>query len=221
MGTKKTDSEIQQDVIRELKWDTRVDETDVGIEVDRGVVTLTGTVDNWAKKLAAQEAAHRVAGVLDVANDIQIKPPGTGKRNDTEIAQAVRTALEWDVFVPHAKIQSTVTDGGVTLTGTVDYYTQRADAERAIRNLEGVRWVANRIEVRGPQVAPTAVRKSIEEALERHAERAAGKIDLAIQNGKVTLSGTARSWVERSAIVGAAMATPGVTSVDDQIRVQP
>jgi osmotically-inducible protein OsmY len=219
MGTR-TDSQIQQDVIKELRWDTRVEETDVGVEVHRGTVTLTGTVDSWPKKLAAQEAAHRVSGVLDVANDIQIRPAGIGTPNDTEIAQSVRKSLEWDVMVPDTKIQSTVADGGVTLTGTVDYYTQRTDAEHAVRNLKGVRWVVNRIQVGGPKIAESAVRQSIEDALERHAERAADKIKLDIQDGKVTLTGTAQSWRERMAIIGAATATPGVVAVEDHIRVQ-
>src|SRR5690242_16211778 len=113
------DPEIQQAVIRELRWDTRVDETDVGVEVDNGVVTLTGTVDTYQKRMAAQQAAHRVSGVLDVANDIRVHIPGTGARTDTEIAQAVRGALEWHTDVPHEHIRSTVMDGQVTLEGHV------------------------------------------------------------------------------------------------------
>src|SRR5262245_26051214 len=105
---KKSDSQIQQEVLQELKWDTRVEETEVGVEVDQGVVTLTGTVSSYAKRLAAQEAAHRVIGVLDVANDIQVKVPGGLTRTDTEIAQAVRRALEWDIWVPDGRIQSTI-----------------------------------------------------------------------------------------------------------------
>src|SRR6266542_2713292 len=130
----KTDSEIQQAVLEELKWDTRVEETDVGVEVDSGVVTLTGTVNSYAKRMAAQEAAHRVGGVLDVANDIQVRVPSMLERTDTEIALAVRRALEWDVQVPDRSIQSTVSDGIVTLEGSVDFWHQREDAERAVRN---------------------------------------------------------------------------------------
>src|ERR1700675_3922900 len=112
---KKTDTQIHHDVLEELKWDSRVDETEVGLQVASGVVTLTGTVTSWAKRVAAQEAAHRVIGVLDVANDLRVKVPGGLTRTDTEIAQAVRRALEWDVFVPEEKITSTVADGFVTL----------------------------------------------------------------------------------------------------------
>ena len=99
---KKTDSEIQQDVARELSWDTRVSPTEVGVQVSKGVVTLSGTVDSWAKVRAAEKAAHRVVGVLDVANDLSVKLPGTASKTDTEIAQAVRHALEWDALVPES-----------------------------------------------------------------------------------------------------------------------
>lgn len=218
---KKTDPEIQQDVLRELKWDTRVEETEVGVEVDKGVVTLTGTVESWAKRNAAQQAAHRVVGVLDVANDLQVRPPGSAGRTDTEIAQAVRQALEWDVFVPHKQIQSTVSNGAVTLEGDVEYWNQRSDAERVVRNLEGVVMVSNRIEVRPPRVSVPAVRLAIEAALERHVAREAKRMTVEVQDGSVTLSGSVRSWAEREAAVGAARGTPGVRKVESHLRIDP
>jgi osmotically-inducible protein OsmY len=218
---KKMDAEVQQDVIRELKWDSRVDETDVGVEVDNGIITLTGTVSSWGKRIAAEEAAHRVRGVLDVANDIIVKVPGTGGRTDTEIAQAVRNALVWDVFVPDTRIQSTVSDGVVTLKGDVDSWIQRDDADRVVRNLAGVRGMRNDIVVKPPKVAASEVRKSIENALDRQAEREAERIRLEVLDGKVTLFGTVHSWTERQAVVGAAKGTPGVRSVEDKLRIEP
>lgn len=218
---KKTDSEIQQAVLRELKWDTRVDETDVGVEVDAGVVTLTGTVSSFAKRMAAHEAAHRVDGVLDVANDVQVKLPGSAGRTDTDIARAVRHALEWDVFVPDTRIRSTVSDGWVTLEGQVDYWNQRADAARAIRNLAGVRGVSNEIEIQPPKVIPYDVRKAIEGALERQAKREAQRINLDVRDGRVSLSGVVHSWAEKEAVVGAATGTLGVRDVEDHLRIQP
>ena len=218
---KKTDSEIQQAVLQELKWDTRVEETDVGVEVDAGVVTLTGTVSSWAKRLAAQEAAHRVAGVLDVANDIQVKMSGDLRRTDTDIAHAVRHALEWNVFVPEEHIRSTVADGWVTLEGTVDYWSQREDADEAVRRLAGVRGVTNKIEVTPPKVLPADVRAAIENALERQAEREARRIDLTVQDDRVSLSGVVHSWTEREAVVGAAKGTRGVRNVEDHLRIAP
>ncbi|HZM52869.1 MAG TPA: BON domain-containing protein [Vicinamibacteria bacterium] len=144
----KTDSEIQQDVLQEMKGDTRVEETDVGVEVDGGIVTLSGTVSSWGKRHAAAEAAHRVRGVLDVANNIVVKLPGTPGRTDTEVAHAVRNALAWDVFVPDTQIRSTVSDGVVMLDGEVDTWAQAEDAEKAVRNLAGVRAVTSLISVK-------------------------------------------------------------------------
>lgn len=217
----KTDSEVQQDVLVEIKWDTRVEETDVGVEVDEGVVTLSGTVSSWGKRHAAAEAAHRVRGVLDVANDIAVKPPGTPGRTDTEIAHAVRNALVWDVFVPDTRLRSTVTAGEVTLQGDVDTWAQHEDAARAVRNLSGVRGVVNLIEVKAPKVDAAKVRKSIEDALERQAEREAKHVWLEVQDGDVKVLGTVRSWAERQAVIGAAKGTPGVRRVKDTLRIEP
>src|ERR1700693_2062222 len=169
----KTDAQIHHDVLEELKWDSRVDETEVGVQVASGVVTLTGTVTSWAKRVAAQDAVRRVIGVLDVANDIEVKVPGGLARTDTEIAQAVRRTLEWEVFVPEQKITSTVTDGWVTLEGTVERWSQRDDAERAVRNLTGVKIVVNKITVTPAKPVTGDVQKAIEQALERRAERKA------------------------------------------------
>jgi osmotically-inducible protein OsmY len=144
----KTDSELKIDVTRELAWDIRIDETAIGVSAHHGVVTLNGTVGSWADKRAAEDAAHRVAGVLDVANDIEIKPSWSTTRTDADIAEAVRIALASDRFVPDHLIRSTVADeGAVTLTGTVSTLAQRDEAERVVRNLEGVRHVLDQITV--------------------------------------------------------------------------
>jgi osmotically-inducible protein OsmY len=198
-----------------------VEETDVGVEVDDGVVTLTGSVSSYAKRLAAQEAAHRVRGVQDVANDIQVHIPGSMVRNDTEIAQAVRRALEWDVLVAEEHVQTTVSKGVVTLDGNVDHYRQKEDAEWAIRNLAGVTHVINRIIVRVPSVKPDKIKESIEQALERRAERAAKRVYISVEDGKVVLSGTVDSFAEKQAIHGAARFAPGVESIEDNLRIDP
>jgi osmotically-inducible protein OsmY len=216
----KTDSQIQQDVLHELKWDTRVEETDVGVEVDRAVVTLTGTVSSYAKRIAAQEAAHRVAGVLDVVNDIKVHPPGSLERTDTEIAQAVRHALEWDVVVPDTQIRTTVSGGWVTLLGEVGTWHEHDTAERAVRNLAGVRGVTNQIKVSLPHVKTETIREEIEQALERRAERHAKNIQIEIRDGIVKMTGPVHSWAEREAVISAARYTPGVVSVEDHLRLE-
>ncbi|HYQ46590.1 MAG TPA: BON domain-containing protein [Polyangiaceae bacterium] len=218
----RTDAEIKQAVLHELKWDTHVDDAHVAVGVDQGVVTLTGRVPSWAQRVAAQKAAHRIAGVLDVANDLLVRPQATLGHSDTEIAQAVRSALKWSVFVPDTRITSTVSDGRVTLEGEVDYLAQREDAEKAVRNLAGVCGVINAVQVIPPRaVAPSDVRSAIAAALERRTEREVGRIHLDVQDGRVTVSGTVHTWAEHETVLGAAKGTPGVRSIDDQLRIEP
>ena len=218
---RKSDAQFQAEVLQELRWDTRIKETDVGVEVDRGIVTLTGTVDSWAARVAAQEAAHRVAGVLDVANDLHVKLPTSTERTDTDIARAVRGALEWDVLVPDPRLRSTVSNGIVTLEGTVDYWKEHDDAARAVRNLAGVRAVRNLIAVdpRASDLTPEGVRHAIEAALERHLSRAASHVNIVIRDGTILLTGEVPSWPEHAAILGAVRGTPGVAAVDDQLHI--
>ncbi|HWO00816.1 MAG TPA: BON domain-containing protein [Blastocatellia bacterium] len=217
----KSDSQIQQEVLRELKWDTRVEETEVGVTVERGIVTLTGTLASYAKKLAAQEAAHRVFGVLDVANDIQVRVPGSMGRTDTEIAHAVRNALEWDVWVDQNRIESTVSNGLVTLEGVVEVLRQRDDVERVIRRLAGVRDVTNRIQVKPASINAEDVREAIEQALERGAEREARHIKVDVHDSVVKVSGPVRSWAEKRAILGVVSHAPGVRVVEEHLFVNP
>jgi osmotically-inducible protein OsmY len=217
----RTDAEIQQDVARELDWDSHVSPTEVGVQVKHGVVTLSGNVDSWAKVRAAREAAHRVAGVLDVANDLMVRLPGEGGRSDTDVALAVRRALEWDVTVPEKEIRSTVSRGVVTLEGTVRTGAQRIDAERAIERLVGVTEVVNRLEINPAEKAdPVAVRSAVESALERHAAREASQIDIAVSDGIVTVRGYVEGIREREAVLGAIRGTRGVRSVSDQLQVR-
>jgi osmotically-inducible protein OsmY len=219
MASKKSDVQLQQDVLNELKWDTRVDANDIGVTVHGGVVTLTGTVSSWAKKLTAADAVHRVAGVLDVANDLTVKVTDGVGHSDPELAAAVRHALKWDVFVPDDAIQSTVSNGTVTLLGQVELASQRDDAARAVANLAGVHRVENRITVEQRGVSTAEIRTAIQAALERHADREASRIQIEVEGGRVTLKGAVDSWEDRQAIVGAAVGTRGVNRVIDQIRV--
>jgi osmotically-inducible protein OsmY len=219
----KSDSAIQEEVLRELRWDPRLGEAEVGVEVDRGIVTLTGTVESWPKRLAAQEAAHRVVGVRDVANDVEVRLPGGSQPSDTEIARNVRRALEWDVLVPHERIQSTVSKGIVTLQGMVESWTQREDATRAVQNLIGVRGVADHMTVAPTtRVEPEKVRLAIENALERRAEREAKRIQVEVTGaGTVKLVGRVRSWDEKRATLAAARFTRGVRAVEDALQIEP
>jgi osmotically-inducible protein OsmY len=220
MTTARTDSELQKSVIQELAWDHRIDETAIGVSAHRGVVTLNGVVGSWAEKRAAEDAAHRVAGVLDLANDIEIKPAWSTRRSDADIAAAVRHALERDVFVPERRIQSTVCDGGhVTLTGAVATLQQRDDAERAVSSLDGIRLVTDLIAIDAPRVAAGELRLSIQAALERHVAREAERIAIDVDDHTVVLSGEVASWRERQAVIGAARGTPGVQRIEDRLQI--
>jgi osmotically-inducible protein OsmY len=216
----RSDARTQLEVIRELKWDGRVEETDIGVEVDNGVVTLTGTVSSYAKAFAAQEAAHRVDGVLDVANEIQVRLPGHPRQTNTELARAVREALKADVKVPDAGITSTVSRGWVTLQGTVEFSDQRHEAERAIRRLPGVGGVTNDIAVTTAELDPDLLRGAIERVLDDTPGDEAGSIKVTIDEGAVTLTGIVLSAREKQAVVEAATGAQGVRSVRDQLRIE-
>ena len=217
-----TDLRLQDHVQQELRWDSRLDAADIGVAIQDGVVTLSGTVKTFAESKAAQEAAFRVFGVRDVANDIHVRVPGSLTRTDAEIARAVRAALEWDITVPSDRIRSSVTEGVVTLIGTVEDWHQIAAAERAVSNLAGVQDVVGELRVHTSPIESAVVQAQIEEALARRAEREAKRIAVSVHDdGTVTLTGTVRSWAEKEAVLGAARGTHGVRIVADHLRLEP
>ncbi|HVZ72874.1 MAG TPA: BON domain-containing protein [Polyangia bacterium] len=219
---KKTDQDIQSDVVKELAWDTRLSTTEIGVLVKHGVVTLTGTVDAWAKVGAAEAAAHRVVGVLDVANELAVELPGSAHRTDADVAEAVRHAIEWDTLVPNELIRSTVSHGVVTLEGTVPYWSQRYDSERAVERLAGVSRVVNRIEVEPKdEVDLQDARRAVAKALELHAHREAARIDLQADERVVDVRGVVHTWREHAAVLGAVRGTRGVRQVHDHLVVRP
>ena len=218
---RKTDAEVRQAILHELQSDGRVADQGVNVQVDGGIVTLTGEVNSWGVRQAALDCARRVGGVLDVANDIRVRPANGEQRSDTQIARAVRDTLEWDVFIPDEQIRSSVTAGRVTLEGQVERYSQRDDAENAVRDLAGVTGVINQIRVVPPPVAAADLRKAIQAALQRQAERESNAIELDVENGHVALRGVVRSWREREAVLGAVKGTPGVRNIEHTIRVDP
>jgi osmotically-inducible protein OsmY len=215
-----TDFELRQHVQQALEWEPSVDASDIGVAVDDGVVTLRGNVKSYAERHNAESAVLRVYGVKALANDLVVKLTTANERTDTEIAHDAALALQLDCVVPHDRVTATVTNGWVTLTGTVDAYYQSAAAERAIRNLAGVKGVLNNVTIHVP-VSAENIREKIEAALRRSAEVDASHITVATHDGTVTLGGRVRSWAERLEAERAAWAAPGVRHVEDRIAVAP
>ena len=216
-------SMLLQHVQNALNWEPSIDTSDVVISVDEGVVTLRGNVASYVEKMSAQRVALRVYGVRGVANDLIVRLVSGYERTDTDIAQAAVSALKWHTVVPPERVTVSVSNGWVTLNGTLDYYYQSAAAERAVRELVGVRGVSNAVLLQAPAtpVSTSDVAAKIEAAFRRSAAVDARRIHVTAHDGTVTLSGNVRSWAERQEAERAAWAAPGVTRVDDRLAVVP
>ena len=216
----KSDSEIRDDVIEELRWEPRISDPDaVGVAVRDGAVTLTGSVPSYAEKLAAAQAAERVYGVKAVANDLNVKLPGT-PRDDADIATAIAHVLEWNVQIPEGKVHARVQDGWVTLVGEVEHDYQRREVERMVRHVRGVVGVTDNVTVKPPP-EPEAVKERIEETFKREAEIDARHIRVEITDHTAQLYGHVHSLQEARAARAAAAAAPGVAAVDSHLLVSP
>jgi osmotically-inducible protein OsmY len=212
-----TKIELRTQVESELMWDPQVTPADIGVTAHHGVVTLTGDVPTYAAKLAAERAALRVHGVKTVANDLHVKL--ATERNDVDIATDVAKALQVHVSVPPT-VKASVRDGFVTLEGSVPWMYQKTAADAVVRNLRGVRGLANLITIR-PHISERVVQTRIEDALRRSAELDAGHIRVLASGKTVTLSGNVRSFAERAEAERATWAAPGVSEVDNRIEVVP
>ena len=214
----KTDRQLQKDVIDELAWDPAVEASRVGVEVEDGIVTLSGHVRSYAEKWNAEQAAQRVAGVKGVAVDLGVALPGGMEHTDVELAKRVLSALDWSISVPRNAVKVSVEDGWVTLAGDVDWAYARDAAESCVRSLIGIKGVINKIAVH-PKVALENVKTKIEAALQRRAHADVKGITVTVQDGTVTLSGRVDSLTERLTMENAAWNAPGVREVVDNLTI--
>jgi osmotically-inducible protein OsmY len=213
-----TDLELRKNVESELDWEPSVNAADIGVAVKDGVVTLSGNVQSYWDRTAAEQAALRVSGVRAIANELEIHLPSSSERTDEDIAEAAANALEWSVSVPADRITVKVSEGWITLSGTVDWNYQKTAAEDLVRYLIGVKGVNNLVEVK-PRVNATEVKAAIESALKRNATVDANRIKVETDGDNVTLRGAVRSWFERTEAERAAWAAPGVRAVDNRITI--
>jgi osmotically-inducible protein OsmY len=214
------DSEIERDVKDELQWDPDLDATDIAITVKGGVVSLTGYVRSYIDKYEAEAAAKRVAGVVGVANDLEVRVPSMDARPDPDIARDAVTAIKAQLPLSWENIKVVVKSGWVTLEGSVEWQYQKNTAETAVRRIKGVRGVINSITLR-PRVKPDDIKKKIEDAFRRNAEVDANRIEVEGNGSEILLKGTVRSWIEREEAERVAWSAPGVTRVEDRIVVAP
>jgi osmotically-inducible protein OsmY len=215
----RSDSDIKQDVEDEIRWTPNIDPTDIAVAVKNGVVTLTGFVRSYGQKYEAEKAAKRVAGVVGLANDLEVRLPGVDERPDPDIARDAVAAIKSQLPASE-QIKVTVNNGWVTLEGEVEWHYQQQSAEKSVRRLKGVKGVSNLIQLK-PSVSPAEVKRKIEEAFRRSAEIDAHRVTVEASNGTITLKGAVRSWAERREAERAAWAAPGVTKVLNQLEINP
>jgi osmotically-inducible protein OsmY len=216
----KTDSELQQDVIAELKWEPLLREAEIGVSAKQGVITLTGTVDSYAKKAEAEDAVKRVAGVKAVVEKIMVKYAGEwAKKDDGDIATEVVNAFKWNWEVPSDKVKARVENGWVTLDGQVEWNFQSDAAKNAVRNLSGVTGVSNNINVKS-RTEDAIEKQDIERALKRNWSVSGQDIGVAVSGHKATLTGTVDSWYQKEEAERIAWNAPGVWNVGNDLVVE-
>lgn len=213
----KTDSQIQQDVINEIKWDPSVTSSQVSVTVNDGIATLKGSVPHYYEKSLAEDAAQRVGGVRAVTDEIEVNLMGENNRSDIQIAESALSALEWSYSVPK-EVRVTVEKGWITLKGETDWDYQRTAAKDAVSQLLGVCGVTNNITIKS-KTLPSDIKTRIEEALQRTAEAEGRKISVSVSGDKATLTGNVHSFAELEVARHAAWMAPGIMSVENNLKI--
>lgn len=214
----KKDTQIQQDVVNELKWDPSITSSQISVTANDGVVTLRGHVPHYFEKSSAEEAAQRVGGVRAVADEIEVKMMGSYERSDEEIAEAALNALTWNYTVPEG-VKVVVRQGWITLTGEAEWDFERSAAKNSVSQMMGVRGVTNEMSIKS-KARPADIKQRIEEALKRSAEAEGRKINVEVNGDRVTLSGKVESMSEIDEARLAAWKAPGVMTVENNLILE-
>ncbi len=220
----KSNEQLERDVRDALKWEpllngaVSTNRAEIGVTAEKGIITLTGRVDSYPKKLAAERAAKSVRGVRAVAEEIEVHLDGVALRNDTDIAEAAVNALQWCNSVPDKRITVSVENGWITLEGDVEWQFQKDEARREVEDIVGVKGVRNLLSIQ-PVLKPVEIQDQIQRALQRSATVDSSNVVVDVNGSLVTLKGTVRSWAEREDAENAAWAAPGVAKVSDQLLV--
>jgi osmotically-inducible protein OsmY len=215
----KSDTELKKDVLAEFEYEPGVNVTDIGVLVKDGAVTLNGYATSYGEKWDAVRVAKRVAGVKAIADDIEVKLPGSQRRTDGDIAAAAAHQINWSTTIPSGTVEVTVREGWITLEGEVEWWYQKNAAENVVLHLAGVKGVSNLITIK-PKLVPAEIETVIKSAFERNALLDAKKIQVETSGNKVVLRGKVRNHAEREEAERAAWAAPGVFSVDNQLKVE-
>lgn len=216
----KTDAQLQQDVMDELKWKPSINASEIGVEVKDGIVTLSGHVDNYDSKWKAERIVQNVLGVKALTLDLHVRLPSDHIRNDVDIARTAANVLDWtNIDIPKNAIKVLVEKGWITLTGEVEWDYQRKAAQKTLRGLMGVTGVSNQISLTKPNVVLADVEYAIHAALKRLTSAEFGRVHIVVNGNDVVLSGYVHSWAERSLVVHNAWAVPGVHNVIDHIEI--
>jgi osmotically-inducible protein OsmY len=214
------DIQLQGDIQDELHWEPSLESAHIGVAVDRGVVTLTGTVPSYTQRVTAQRAAERVRGVKAIVNELEVRLPDNLLHSDGDLAKAVVDALRWRTTVPEDRVKVAVSQGWVSLEGDVDWHFQKASAEDVVRHLSGVKGITNAITIR-PHATAADVKGRIEAAFRRNAELDATRVSVQVSDGKVSLHGMLPTWAERQEAERSAWSAPGVRQVENHIKITP